>query len=203
MFSMLRTSPLGGARLTSHLRSLVLEFGIYHPPFSSLGASVNAVPRPTRVPPEILTDALVEDIQTSICFVGRPLDYTQRDLDPTYRPSSSISQEDDRMSVDAEPSAEARLRVDAPSAQRSGAQSGTHTPLPSAQDTWASGYERHSTATDFLIHVNPPPPLTGTGKGGIRIPGWVRERSAEVLFQSGDVDEPSVAEVVLQTILKV
>lgn len=34
------------------------------------------------------------------------------------------------------------------------------------------------------------------------IPGWIRERAAEVLFEGGDVDEMSVAEVILESLLK-
>jgi hypothetical protein len=50
-----------------------------------------------------------------------------------------------------------------------------------------------------------PPPLspTGTGRGTLIIPGWIRERAAEVLFEGGDVDECSVAELILDVILKV
>lgn len=214
MYPLLRTTPLAGARLTAYLRSLILEFGTYHPPFASLAGSANTAPRPTRVPPEILTDAVVEGIKTSCCFVGRPLDPTSyvEDLSDIVgirsRMISPTSANDDRMDIDTEPSR--TLRVEIPSGRRSGiqsgAQSGAQTPLsqaPTAQGTWASRYEQQSTATDFLVHVNPPPPLAGTGRGSIRIPGWVRERAAEVLFQECDVDEASVAEVILQTTLKV
>jgi actin-related protein 10 len=214
MYPLLRTTPLAGARLTAYLRSLILEFGTYHPPFASLAGSANTAPRPTRVPPEILTDAVVDGIKTSCCFVGRPLDPTSyvEDLSDIVgirsRMMSPTAANDDRMDIDTEPSR--TLRVEIPSGRRSGiqsgAQSGAQTPLsqaPTAQGTWASRYEQQSTATDFLVQVNPPPPLTGTGKGSIRIPGWVRERAAEVLFQGGDVDEASVAEVILQTTLKV
>jgi hypothetical protein len=42
----------------------------------------------------------------------------------------------------------------------------------------------------------------GTGRGTLVIPGWIRERAAEVLFEGGDVDESSVAEVILEALLK-
>lgn len=52
--------------------------------------------------------------------------------------------------------------------------------------------------------VEPPPSQqTGTGRGTLVVPGWIRERAAEVLFEGGDVDESSVAEVILDSLLKV
>jgi actin-related protein 10 len=68
----------------------------------------------------------------------------------------------------------------------------------------ATMYSRHSTATDLKLRVDPPTSQnTGTGKGTLVIPGWIRERAAEVLFEGGDVDESSVAEVILDSLLKV
>lgn len=202
---MLRTTPRAGARLTMHLRSLILEYGTYHPPFASLAGSVNSAPRPSRVPPEILTDALIEDIKSSCCFVGQPFELT-------VFPESALGQSDDRMDIDVEttPSRGQSLHASPPPGQRSGTHSGAHSgaqtpsrPPQTSQDFWASQYERNSTAIDFMVPVSPPPPIFGTGRGSIRIPGWVRERAAEYLFLGGDVDEPSVAEVILQSLLKV
>jgi actin-related protein 10 len=68
----------------------------------------------------------------------------------------------------------------------------------------ATMYTRHSTATDLSIKVVPPvSQQMGTGRGTLIIPGWIRERAAEFLFAGGDVDECSVAEVVLESLLKV
>ena len=208
MYPMLRTTPRAGARLTSHLRTLILEFGTYHPPFASLAGSASTAPRPTPVPPEILTDALIEEIKASYCFVGSPLD--QFPLPGTENLRQPASQRDDRMDVDMEAShSHSQLLRVSPlpghrSGYQSGVQSGTHTPsrTPSAQDAWVAQYERQSGATDFLVSVSPPAPLTGTGRGNLRIPGWIRERAAEYLFLGGDVDEPSVSEIILQTLLK-
>ena len=54
----------------------------------------------------------------------------------------------------------------------------------------ANMYNRHSTATDIQMRVTPPPSQqSGTGQGTLITPGWIRERSAEMLFEGGDVDE--------------
>ncbi|KAG8834823.1 hypothetical protein FRC17_006931 [Serendipita sp. 399] len=216
MYPLIRTTPLAGARLTAHLTELILEFGSYHPPFATLAGAAGSAPRSTRVPPEILTEAVIEDIKTSCCFVGGPMDKSILSSDLPILDTVMASPSDDRMSVDFEASTpQSRLRVETPTTPRSGMHSGTpsgtQTPLrpsqhhqqpPSVQSVWASRYQRQSTATDFLIPVNPPPPLSGTGRGSIRIPGWLRERAAEHLFEAGDVDECSIVEVILRTLLK-
>jgi actin-related protein 10 len=71
-------------------------------------------------------------------------------------------------------------------------------------DSLASLYKRHSTATDLRMSVVPPiSQQSGTGRGTLVIPGWIRERAAEVLFEGGDVDEGSVAETILDAFLQV
>ncbi len=68
----------------------------------------------------------------------------------------------------------------------------------------ANLYMRHSTATDLHLKVTPPASQqTGTGLGTLIVPGWIRERGAEVLFEGSDVDESSVAETILDCLLKV
>jgi actin-related protein 10 len=65
-------------------------------------------------------------------------------------------------------------------------------------------YKKNSTATDLQMRVEPPPEQqVGTGLGTLLIPGWIRARAAEVLFEGDDVDECNLAEVVLDTLLKV
>ncbi len=65
-------------------------------------------------------------------------------------------------------------------------------------------YEEQSTATELLMAVNPPVALqVGTGTGTLVIPGWVRERAAEMLFDGGDIDEQSIVETTLECLRKV
>jgi actin-related protein 10 len=56
-------------------------------------------------------------------------------------------------------------------------------------------WARRSTASNVTLPV--------PGKGTLLIPGWVRERAAEVLFEPGDEDEVNVAEALLECLLKV
>ena len=63
---------------------------------------------------------------------------------------------------------------------------------------------RHSNATDIqLCVVAPVAQQMGTGHGTLVVTGWIRECAVEVLFKGGDVDESSVAEVLLDSLLKV
>lgn len=64
-------------------------------------------------------------------------------------------------------------------------------------------YEANSSATSLNHRISNPHSPAGTLKGLLVVPGWIRERAADVLFESGDVDEPSVVEVILDVILQV
>ncbi|KAI8384487.1 actin family [Radiomyces spectabilis] len=55
-------------------------------------------------------------------------------------------------------------------------------------------YKNFSSATDLYVSLM-------DGSATLLVPGWIRERSAEVLFE-GDDDEPSLAHCVLNCLLK-
>lgn len=211
-------------------------FGTYHPPPDTLSNSsqVPATSRATRVPEEVLTDAVIEDLKTRCCFVGEALDSDIKSAFPmafdTNTPSEAtpseagISESDyTRVSTDLRSQSQSQAQSQAQSETSASQQDAppssdfsvvSHSNVPSNLDrpkpgeshlqALASLYQRHSTATDLLIRVEPPPAQQhGTGRGTLVIPGWVRERAAEVLFEGGDVDESSVAEVILDSLLKV
>jgi actin-related protein 10 len=173
---------------------------------------------------EVLTDAAIEEIKTRCCFVSEVLDASGdnsriaspggwggddyfTDTDPPSDATHSES-EYSRVSMD----------VDSAAGESQAASSSSsvvphpYTTLPSNRmerggnnlQVLADLYMRHSTATDIQIRVAPPTAQqVGSGKGTLIIPGWIRERAAEVLFEGGDVDESSVAEVILDSLLKV
>ncbi|TFK63128.1 fungal-specific actin related protein [Pluteus cervinus] len=234
LFPQLRATPLAGARLTLHLRALLLMFGTYLPPPTSLSAAANipAANRSTRVPQEVLTDAVIEDIKTRCCFVGEalssstggtsndntrgstpgagdelsdvdqppPSDATQSESDFSQTGFESTSNVSSQRETSSEFSIISNPRV--PIAAHSAA--GESSNLESHLKALASMYTRHSTATDLQLKVIPPvSQQTGTGRGTLLIPGWIRERAGEVLFEGGDVDEASIVEVILEALLKV
>ena len=228
LFPQIRSTPLAGLRLTSHLRALLLMFATYLPPLSTLSGAANipAASRSMRVPEDVLTDAVMEDIKARCCFVGEAFDAdantslvqfdddaTETDVPPS---DSSVADPDQDMihgSADfpASPPSSRLSSVTSPSGFSSltHALSSTVSGIDRATgerqlQAMATMYSRHSTATDLQIRVDPPATqASGTGKGTVIIPGWIRERAAEVLFEGGDVDESSVAEVLLDALLKV
>lgn len=175
--------------------------------------------RATRVPDELLTDTLIEELKTRCCFVGEALDSDVRMVSPApydaelEPPPSDPATSDSgfsRVSDDLESNASASQQDPTASSEfsiiPSQAPSNFDRPRPgeSHLQALANLYMRHSTATDLRIRVEPPPSQqTGTGRGTLGIPGWIRERAAEVLFEGGDVDESSAAEVILDSLLKV
>lgn len=222
LFSQLRTTPLAGQRFLSHLRSLLLLFGTYVAPTSPGPANLPQASRSMRVPPEVLTDAVLEEIKTRCCFVGETLVTVVSEVtDSGPTPDDSVASSDIDMPPSSDPAhSESEFSF---TGRESGTSShhdsseysvistprmgGRHAPgNENRLQVLADMYMRHSTATDLRLRVEPPASMVNTnslGYGTIIIPGWIRERSAEVLFEGGDVDEGSLAEVILDALLKV
>lgn len=186
-------------------------FATYLPPPISLSAaiSVSAANRLTRVPQEILTDAVVEEIKTRCCFVGDFLDFSKE----ASRKTPAEEEEEEDMDF---PPSDISLPGSDLSHVTSSEQDSEHSVVsdqrPHQEDPQGEShlqalstmYKRHSTATDIHMRVLPPSTQqAGTGRGTLLIPGWIRERAAEILFEGGDVDESSLAETILDGLLKV
>lgn len=61
----------------------------------------------------------------------------------------------------------------------------------------AEAYKNFSSATDLYYPIT----LKDGTRANLLIPGWIRERTVEVLFE-GDEDEPSIAQCILDSLLK-
>jgi actin-related protein 10 len=170
--------------------------------------------RSTRVPVEVLSDAVLEEIKTRCSFVGESLD-TALDLG-IVSPSDEDPMDVDLPPSDSAPSESEVSRVSADRDSNAGPTSSDFSVVSRSQvlpvrsshnehqlQALANLYMRHSTATDLHLKVTPPASQQiGTGQGTLRIPGWIRERGAELLFEGGDVDESSIAETILDCLLK-
>jgi actin-related protein 10 len=205
-------------------------FGTYIPPLATLGATtiVPESERATRVPQEILTEELVEEIKTRCCFVSEVIpEFHEEDLDDRETTPEELMLE----YMDSEPEAEEVPPSDditpsesefstTESSENMTSQAGPSESPSLQEDPRASTpeesvasedhlqgianlYKRHSKAAAIRMRVTPPEhQQTGTGQGTLVIPGWIRERAAEVLFEGGDIDESSLAELILDVLLK-
>ncbi|GAA5821811.1 hypothetical protein JCM11251_001037 [Rhodosporidiobolus azoricus] len=202
LFPLMTSTPRASARLNRRLRNLLLLHASYVPPPPSLTSANTS--RPTRVPPVLLTEELVEEIKTRICFVGQevppsadaevPLgNFTAGS--PHAQRESSVATSVSAMSIDTGSSAGGRAADD----------DFTDPDLLLIKHFSArySTFSTSSTDVSFRIpNLSSASTASGTGKGWIKVPGWVRERAAEVLWEEGDLDEVGLAGVVLEVLLK-
>jgi len=178
-----------------------------------------------RVPQEILTDELVEEIKSRCCFVSDVMPDNQEEIvppelqtredtmdeDEDHNEGSEVPASDSVAASESEFSTAESGATEAPrteasensQSERLRATSPSFTSSENHLQGIANLYKRHSRATPIHMRVVPPQhQRTSTGPGTLIIPGWIRERAAEVLFEGGDIDESSLAELVLDVLLK-
>lgn len=178
LYLQLQTTSCAGSRLLRRLEALLLNFGRYSSP-PALSAASGTPPRPPLgpVPAEILTPSVLADILHRGLFVADPI------LDSQQQNERSS----EGMQVDlAEEYDEAQdVRLMQALYQR---------------------YKANVTATTVSLLVASPASTQASQtsmKGTLVIPGWVRERAADVLFEPGDEDEPSLIQAVLLALFRV
>ncbi|ORY99029.1 actin-domain-containing protein [Syncephalastrum racemosum] len=130
---MVHATPLAGRAIAQRLRTLLLEHGRL---IDTQSYQTREIPAHRSIPPELLTTAIVEDIQTRCIFVS---------------PTSLTSHDEDM-------------------------------------------YRESSAAHDLFYRLD---------TGSLWIPGWVRERAADILF-TGDKEEEvqSITECILDCVAK-
>lgn len=70
--------------------------------------------------------------------------------------------------------------------------------INSEEQDRVTAYKNFSSATDLYYPIS----LQDGSKATLLIPGWIRERTVEVLFE-GDEDEPGLAHCILNGLTKV
>ncbi|GAA5853762.1 hypothetical protein JCM8547_007439 [Rhodosporidiobolus lusitaniae] len=194
LFPLLTSTPRAGARLNRRLRNLLLSYGSYVPPPSGISAPPR--PTPTLIPREVLTEELIEEIKTRMCFVGEEIPLSahggavgeQREPRQAAR-EASIATTSSAMSLDTTATSSDDPDLDLIK----------HLALRYSSPT--SSLSSRTTTVSFRI-PNLSNPTSALGRGWIEAPGWVRERAAEVLWEEGDRDELGLAGVVLECLLK-
>ena len=154
-----------------------------------------------KVPQDLLTPPVLDELMVRICAVARYLSPPESDSD-AQRAGETEKEREERL--------QEHYRT---AGGREGSAKAMSVPIASLQTAAAWIEEREA-------ELNAPPPPNGSGSGSSRanltskdqeyrqsallvVPGWVRERAAEVLFEDGDAEEPSLPEVVLDCLLKV
>ncbi|BGP42625.1 hypothetical protein JCM10449v2_006637 [Rhodotorula kratochvilovae] len=192
LFPLLTTTPRAGSRLNRRLRTLLLAFGSYAPPPSSLNSMTP--PSIGRIPRDILTDELVEEIKTRLCFVGEAVPPSTPDEGRPAREASSASGASaSAMSLDT------AVQED-PSDPDAAL-------LQHLYARYAASAEGTTDVSFRVPNLSQPPVPSGVGRGWVQVPGWVRERAAEVLWEEGgeedgEGEESGLAGVVLDCLLK-
>ncbi|GAA5972583.1 hypothetical protein JCM11641_001911 [Rhodosporidiobolus odoratus] len=192
LFALVTATPRAGSRLNRRLRNLLLTHASYVPPTASVTSPPSS--HRTKVPRELLTEELVEEIKTRLCFVG----------DEIPADTSSGGTASTRAEVGREASiatTSSAMSLDAPSAS---ALSAEDADLDLVKHLTAR-YSSSATATTVSFRVPNLSQLTvpsGVGRGWIQVPGWIRERATEVLWEEGDQDELGLSGVVLEALLK-
>lgn len=66
-------------------------------------------------------------------------------------------------------------------------------------------YRPQSSASALTVTLRPVQTTSGPTnvKSSLLVPGWIREHAADVLFEPGNEDEPSIVQSTLMTLLKV
>lgn len=166
------------------MKALLLHFGSFIPPATSLTSSVT--PTVTKIPKEVLTEEFLEEIKTRVCFVGERLDPSLGEEEVEEAEAEAIPMDTGSDNFTGEEYEESNDLIQ--------------------MNRLEKLYSKNSTTTTIsfkVLSLSLGPVISGVGRGWIEIPGWIRERAAEVLFEEGDEDELSLTEVILETLLRV
>lgn len=210
------TTSRAGASIAKRLRSLLLQYGRYVAP-TPVNVTSSRKERTGKIKSEMLDDAFLEELIVKVCFVARPVpapaaqEAKTGDADRTPRGSA----------VPAFGGGAPMLQPHPPAAYDEAADSDFLASLEAR-------YAGVSKATPLLLALPPLPPSNPhatllhpttlpppggistlqtqtqpAARGVIVVPGWVRERAAEVLFEQGDEDELSLVQLAAQSLIKV
>lgn len=177
-----QSTTCAGLRLLSRLRALLLAFGRYSPPPQlSITSSATPIKPLQSVPEDLLTPEVLLDLLHRGCFVAP-------NRTPTTETSSAFTR-----------SAPVELKEEYDEAKDA-----------AWMEYLGRRYRQHSSASSISIKVAPPasaaasaPSSASNQKAFLLVPGWIRERAADVLFEPGNQDEPSIIEAMMTSLVKV
>lgn len=194
------TTARAGQRLNSRLRRLLLRYAKFVAAHTGLQDSTRSLRERTRdVDPAMLTDERIEQIKAKALFVSS-YDPALSDLADVF---SVLDLDPSPARVDAGVEQEAVSTIRRKYSATSSATPFTFGVTPESVD--------HTGSASLIQSIQAPAPHTGSALGAsaaqsevgvIAIPGWVRERAAEVLFERGDADDSGLVEMTVAAIGK-
>lgn len=202
MESHLASSPRAGKRLNARLKCLLLHYG----KFVAAQTSLQEAAKPLRertfaIDPSVLTDERMEQIKAKALFVsslnpglrGVEESLADLELDPCNSDSSSRDM-----------TTKAAMAIRQRYSSASSATPFTFAISPRSVDPQGTASLIQSVQAPPLASASTlnSTPATTQSTGVIVMPGWVRERAAELLFEAGDQDDPSLIDMAVSVIAK-
>ncbi|TKY87645.1 hypothetical protein EX895_003226 [Sporisorium graminicola] len=190
------STTLAGKRLNARLKRLLLRYGKFVAAQASLQDSAKSLRERTQaIDPLLLTDDRLEQIKSKALFVSS--------YDPSVSGLEDLFAELEVESTDLSAGSAASIL-------RKYSSASTATPFTFA--VTPNSVDPQGTAS-LIQSVSAPPgsssssTFTGASapsqvSGVIAIPGWLRERAAEFLFDKGDHDDPGLIQMTVSAISK-
>lgn len=198
----------------------MLRFGKYIPPAASFqGSGVPAKQRAGKIPEAILTDDFVELVKTKALLVG-PYDsaLSEHLVVPTHAPTKHRDEvATDKASqrsvdptdvvklleqIDLYDEAEDDSKMQSLKERYSGTSraSALSVVVPSRINEAGRAAVGQSSflSSSSSLHLN-----FNLGAGAVVLPGWVRERAAEILFESEDDEDSGLVDMAVDVIMNV
>lgn len=168
MYSHLTTTPIAGKAFLQRLKRLIVAFGTYTPPRKSR-RPIRPDPKRRSAPTYEEHDTQTEEATGSRRVREDVLDWwTLEDIRSRGCFVGSVP-----MQRNVRPDGEDDLQE------------------------YAEAFSESCEAKDATFNLRKREVAADSGCGTIVVPGWMRERAAEVFFEEGDVDALSVVEVIL------
>ncbi|GAC99114.1 actin [Pseudozyma hubeiensis SY62] len=202
MTSHVASTTRAGKRLNARLRHLLLRHGRFVAAQASLQDSSKSLRERTHtIDPSLLTDDRLEQIKAKALFVSS--------YDPDLSGLEDLFSDLEVESAESRQGLEALQAESAASTRQRYSSISTATPFTFA--VTPDSVDPNGTAS-VIQSISAPPSstsstLSGASRGAqasgvIAIPGWVRERAAELLFESGNDDDPGLIDTTVRAISK-
>lgn len=200
------SSSRAGQRLNGRLKKLLLRYGKFVATQNGLQDSARSLKERTRpIDPALLTDERLEQIKAKALFVSSydpELEGMQDLFSLLEHEASDIEMQTNTIKAKEEAAKMIRQKYSAASSATaftyairpdSVDPNGTASLIQSVQAAPSSSASTLTPASASSSHRT-------TASGVIAIPGWIRERAAELLFEQGDYDDPGLIDMTVSAI---